>query len=376
MARLLMKPVHWNPAGYHSPAGRRATSGFPKDWGFGHEEWNNSDRMMFIEQGVRCRAFHTEPAGSPPIEEASHKVVFMYASHNGVQELVGIAAQATDLTENPKRRAEIRSKVDFNKSLDDILELTRAGRLPLHDVKAMEKKWRSEEKYLPRWMCPDDHYMWLDRPVRLDAEAIRGTSKFLTMFGSYTALDTDEAIRIMNFVPSSLRRPAWYLIRDAIYDARGDLEADIEAIEKDRSVTKTTREQLIQARCGQGRFRQGVLDAWEGRCAVTGCGLTEALRASHIRSWRESSNEERLDSDNGLPLVASIDALFDKALITFSDNGAMQVAPGISQEDRRILGVPVSLRKGLGTKQRAYMATHRELFMQRTSAPEEPDAEL
>ncbi|MGO7165362.1 HNH endonuclease, partial [Rhizobium johnstonii] len=64
-----------------------------------------------------------------------------------------------------------------------------------------------------------------------------------------------------------------------------------------------------------------MLAQWHGRCAVTSCNLPAVLRASHIVPWREASNAERLDPENGLPLVATLDALFDVGLISFDDQG-------------------------------------------------------
>jgi hypothetical protein len=368
MPHILMKPVHWNDQGYRRPGGHRATSGFPKEWGFGHEEWNNAQHLTFRREATVYRAFHTEPAIGPDLSDDNNHVVFMYASHHGKQELVGIAAKATDLTEFPKQRKAIRELIDFDQHLDQVLELLRDGRLPVHDAKEVEKKWRSEEQYLPRWTCPEDYFLWLERPIRLDAQHIRGKNKLLTMFSRYTTLNVDEAIRVMHSVPDELKAPAWYRIHDEIWNSLSDITGDIAAIQSDRSVDSTTREQLVQARCGQGRFRQAVLASWHQRCAVSGCGVSEALRASHIKSWCDSNNRERLDGNNGLALVASIDALFDKALISFSDNGTMLVSPRISNEDRRILGLPAPLKLPLNAKQREYMTAHRTRFEQRAAS--------
>ncbi len=38
----------------------------------------------------------------------------------------------------------------------------------------------------------------------------------------------------------------------------------------------------IQSRRGQPEFRQRLLAAYEGRCAITGCNVAEALEAAHI----------------------------------------------------------------------------------------------
>ena len=44
---------------------------------------------------------------------------------------------------------------------------------------------------------------------------------------------------------------------------------------------ETTKQALVNARIGQGRYRRRMLELWGGRCAVTGCALSEVLVASH-----------------------------------------------------------------------------------------------
>lgn len=50
---------------------------------------------------------------------------------------------------------------------------------------------------------------------------------------------------------------------------------------------------------------------WNGLCALTGCAISEILRACHIKPWKKSSNPERLNPANGFLLIAHVDALFD-----------------------------------------------------------------
>jgi hypothetical protein len=46
---------------------------------------------------------------------------------------------------------------------------------------------------------------------------------------------------------------------------------------------RTEVEALVRRRLGQTEFRAGLLDYWQGRCAVTGIAQSELLRASHIK---------------------------------------------------------------------------------------------
>lgn len=68
----------------------------------------------------------------------------------------------------------------------------------------------------------------------------------------------------------------------------------------------------IDARRGQGEFRNRLIDAYEGRCAVTGCEATPALDAAHIIPFSGPSTQHVA---NGLLLRSDIHTLFDLDLI-------------------------------------------------------------
>lgn len=149
------------------------------------------------------------------------------------------------------------------------------------------------------------------------------------------------------------------------HDATASLVEDIQNIAKSAGTSATEREQSILARLGQGRFRERVLAQWSSRCAVTGCSVKEAIRASHIRPWRTARPHERLDPDNGLPLIAGLDALFDQCLITFTAEGEMLVSERLDEEQQDILGVPMPLRRKPSERQARYLRGHRKRFERR-----------
>ena len=47
--------------------------------------------------------------------------------------------------------------------------------------------------------------------------------------------------------------------------------------------------------------------------------MPELLIASHIKPWRDSNDEERLDACNGLLLAAHVDKAFDRYLLSFRE---------------------------------------------------------
>ena len=101
------------------------------------------------------------------------------------------------------------------------------------------------------------------------------------------------------------------------------LELDIVG---DSSVRETERLAIVRARVGQGLFKERV-SMIETKCRITGVENPVHLVASHCKPWRDSSNEERLDGENGLLLTPSIDHLFDRGFIGFENNGKLIISP-------------------------------------------------
>ena len=124
----------------------------------------------------------------------------------------------------------------------------------------------------------------------------------------------------------------------------------------------TDREQVILARNGQGLYRDRLLAAWGGACAVTGLSKPDFLMASHAKPWKAASDAERLDGANGLPLIPNLDKLFDKGWISFSDDGVILVSQSLSPAAQAALGVNLSLRLRLplSNKQKEFLRYHRE----------------
>jgi hypothetical protein len=138
------------------------------------------------------------------------------------------------------------------------------------------------------------------------------------------------------------------------------------AIDEDprcRDESPTVRLALINARLGQGGYRQRMLKLWEGRCSVTGCAEAAVLIASHAIPWIESSNTERLDEFNGLLLTASLDRLFDQGLISFSDDGEMLRKASLCDADLACLGIGTAAKlRHVLPRHHPYLAAHRSAF--------------
>lgn len=363
----LMKPVVWNREGYVRPSGVKVHSGHPRDYGFGYEEWNNSPRLTAELGGRRLRYFHTEGFKNTPLDEHQGDfVVFMYASHDNRQELVGVAGQCVML--NGQERKHAAGMLGLASLAEDVWSLPSARKL-YSGEKAFRDYWKKTLQWMPAWRAPDERFFWPDEPVVLDATQITGKGKLTPRFSGFTGIDERQARRVMEFVPQAARTTPWRNLYRSMQgdegvasqgEAQGDaLMADLETIRGDLAVDATTRRQLVDARIGQGGYRRKLERRWKQRCAVTGCDVPQALRASHIKPWRRSSNAERLDPANGLLLVATLDALFDRHLISFNEQGEMLVSGRLSDGQKKALGVPRPLSRKPDAKEGSYLAEHR-----------------
>ena len=148
------------------------------------------------------------------------------------------------------------------------------------------------------------------------------------------------------------------------------LEQDIEEWERrveveiaaNAAIRETDKAALVLARRGQGQFRDNVRSI-ERACRITKVERMEHLIASHVRPWRDSNNDERLDGENGLLLTPTVDHLFDKGFISFEDAGQLIVSPVADPVSLKRMGIDHQRRINVGAfseGQRRYLDFHRE----------------
>ena len=125
------------------------------------------------------------------------------------------------------------------------------------------------------------------------------------------------------------------------------------------NLTTTEKKQLVDSRIGQGIFREKLIKHWGG-CAVTGFKRINLLRASHIKPWKVSSNNERLDLFNGLLLIPNIDTVFDLGLITFDSMGKIIISSRLSKTDIELLGIKKDMKIKVNRSHLKYLKFHNE----------------
>ncbi len=123
------------------------------------------------------------------------------------------------------------------------------------------------------------------------------------------------------------------------------------------SLDETEIQSMMSIRKGQNKFREKLIDYWNG-CSITSSDMIDILVASHIKPWKNSNNQERLDVYNGLLLLPNLDKLFDKGYISFDERGYILISSKV--ENYEILGINNEMIIKIGKEHLPYFEYHRK----------------
>jgi hypothetical protein len=140
------------------------------------------------------------------------------------------------------------------------------------------------------------------------------------------------------------------------------------SVANDLTIPETERLAIIRARKGQGLFKERVAQI-ETRCRITGVDNPVHLVASHCKPWRDATNKERLDGENGLLLTPSIDHLFDRGFIGFENDGSLIISPVAHHPSLRRIGIEPTIPRNVGSftsGQKRFLEFHRNAVLLRS----------
>lgn len=130
----------------------------------------------------------------------------------------------------------------------------------------------------------------------------------------------------------------------------------------DPRASQDAREKVLREvirRQGQKAFRSGLLTAYQGRCAVTGCAVEPVLEAAHITPYLgQQSNHVT----NGLLLRSDIHILWDSGLLFLDSAYRVSLKPQLAGSDYvRLQGQAIALPARHKIRPSEYaLKTHRE----------------
>ncbi|MGG4774756.1 HNH endonuclease [Paenalcaligenes sp. Me52] len=174
-----------------------------------------------------------------------------------------------------------------------VLEFSVAANMSLDELEAF---LRTTTTFARDWTAPQSR-----------GSATHGSHKALTNLGKRTPRESIDRAEL---------------------EAGEELTIPIESEEDARERELRT----VFLRRGQPKFRAALLNAYERRCAVTGCTAENVLEAAHIIPYR-GDNTNRCD--NGLLLRADIHTLFDLGLLWINREMKVEIANDLQHTDYR-----------------------------------------
>lgn len=128
-------------------------------------------------------------------------------------------------------------------------------------------------------------------------------------------------------------------------------EEDINKIQNDRLLSYDEKNSYIETICNlrnpqfQRNFRNELLEEFNNKCAICAINDKRLLIASHIIPYSDCDSKAYMyKSHNGLLLCAMHDALFDKHLISFAQDGKIKIKSDISPKLYEFLNINDKLR--------------------------------
>jgi hypothetical protein len=191
MKAIILKPVVWNSKNYIKPSGHKATSGFAKKYGYGHEEWNNSPQNIWREQ----RVFHTE-ATEKLYEYSTHGNlgIIPIASYNNAQYALGIA---TNVINNSKDEMEIiAEELNIFERQNELWKIKNIKKCFQNDRTKFITHWKQNYQWI-LWRCPLEHFYWFKHPILLNPKKITGKQRVTSMHGRFQAITPLIAFEIV-----------------------------------------------------------------------------------------------------------------------------------------------------------------------------------
>ncbi|WP_448116750.1 hypothetical protein [Mesorhizobium amorphae] len=191
---VVLKPIVWNDQGYRWPAGRVASSGYTKDNGYGHEEWNGRDDWVW----KGWKVFHTEAKGKMlAYAEEGRLGIVMTTMNKGQFLALGVGCNVFRNNEEDKiaisKAFNLRGYAD---RMWDVASIRKAKGTQA----AFDRHWSEQHAHIA-WRCPMTHYAWFGEPVPINPNRLIPAEPprqaIVKMHSSYQAIRPDQARSIV-----------------------------------------------------------------------------------------------------------------------------------------------------------------------------------
>ncbi|MEH0933728.1 HNH endonuclease [Micromonospora psammae] len=239
-----------------------------------------------------------------------------------VDEVLGRTSRTSDwiypVNERDDLWGEGRNVWDYFATTDDVVDWRLAS--SYHQIAAGDRIWACATEPVGRlvaagvaWGDPyqqaaGDELEWRV-PIRWDDDLTR---HLMSDQGAVPGVPIGAVRSVRGMQPEEAERLA-----DALDQRRAPEPDDVPEGRRRRLAEVTARQ-------GQADFRRKLIEAYGGRCAITGCDTEAALQAAHISPYDGPATNR---VNNGLLLRADLHNLFDRGLIWIDEQSRVQVKP-------------------------------------------------
>lgn len=175
------------------------------------------------------------------------------------------------------------------------------------------------------------------------------------MFREWIIKDTNE-----NVSPEDLMLYFKKIPYKVYYDSSSKEEYNLNLIHLDEELEILEKEVMSKRRVGQSKLRSRLLEE-KKKCELCGVTKEELLIVSHIKPWKDSENNEKLDLNNSLLLCTLHDSLFDKGFISFNNDGKIMISDEIDAINRIYLNINSNMKIVLNEQKKKYLNYHRNI---------------
>ncbi|MDI9695313.1 HNH endonuclease signature motif containing protein [Burkholderia cenocepacia] len=126
-----------------------------------------------------------------------------------------------------------------------------------------------------------------------------------------------------------------------VRESRAALDSSAMVGDSVGSDERVARYMSVEVRQEQAAFRKAVFEAYDRRCAVSGCDIPEVLEAAHLRgrNWRAGHNA----ATDGILLRRDLHTLYDRQLLELYD-GVARFSPLVAHHYANLEGASVTVR--------------------------------
>ncbi|MBO9686107.1 MAG: HNH endonuclease [Mitsuaria chitosanitabida] len=214
----------------------------------------------------------------------------------------------------------------------------------LHFVSTVLAKVRSQELATKLWKVDSNGETWecmyfLSKPqsIHLPLNDSRIAGLIGTEYRGFSTIASDDLVAKFGSAEAFVSSVLAYAMppdRQAIELAEAETAEQDASSEQAGSFTlKEGRARVLREivrRRGQPKFRQDLLQAYERRCAVTGCQIEAILEAAHIAPYRNDGSNH---VQNGILLRADIHTLFDLGMLRVTVDYLIELDEGLRGSD-------------------------------------------